>query len=267
MVDRGDWGHGKNCTLFMFDSVANGCTDSQRLNHKQTGDLQFSLEFGVAPVTNITVLVYGEFENLLEIDSNGAVLYDIYQLKRKKMEQVALKNLQLDYLARDDPQLKVYFYGTVACDRLPKAPDKKTPRRYIVNTDPHDQPGQHWLAIWTCQNVCEVMYSYALPLERYEQVTPLREWIVRHWKYVVTNGKSLQAVNSKSCGDYALLYFKTKVRGRTLQEFLNDFSDYDYESNDHKAGQRVKQLIVANELILAQSVSKPLSSALLLIKG
>ena len=60
-------------------SVANGCADSQRLNHKQTGDLQLSLEFGVAPVTNITVLVYGEFENLLEIDSNGAVLYDIYQ--------------------------------------------------------------------------------------------------------------------------------------------------------------------------------------------
>jgi len=34
------------------------------------------------------------------------------------MEQVALNNVQLDYLARDDPQLKLYFYGTVACDRL-----------------------------------------------------------------------------------------------------------------------------------------------------
>jgi len=69
----------KNCTLFMFDNVANGCADSQRLNPKQTGDLQLSLEFGAAPNTNITVLVYGEFENLLEIDSNGAVLYGIYQ--------------------------------------------------------------------------------------------------------------------------------------------------------------------------------------------
>jgi len=47
------------------------------------------------------------------------------------------------------PQLKPYFYGTVACDRLPKTPDKKTPRGYIVNTDPYDQPGQHWLALWT----------------------------------------------------------------------------------------------------------------------
>ena len=79
MVEREDWGQGKNCTLVMFDKVANGCADSQRLNPKQTGDLQLSLEFGAAPATNITVLVYEEFENLLEIDSNRAVLYDIYQ--------------------------------------------------------------------------------------------------------------------------------------------------------------------------------------------
>jgi len=79
MVELGDWGQAKNCTLYIFDNVANGCADSQRLNPKQTGDLQLSLEFGAAPATNITVLVYGEFENLLEIDRNGAVLYNIYQ--------------------------------------------------------------------------------------------------------------------------------------------------------------------------------------------
>ena len=79
MVELGDWGQGKNCTLFIFDNVADGCADSQRLNPKQTGDLQLSLEFGAAPCNNITVLVHGEFENLLEIDSNGAVLYDICQ--------------------------------------------------------------------------------------------------------------------------------------------------------------------------------------------
>jgi len=76
------------------------------------------------------------------------------------MEHVALNNKQLDYLARDDPPLKPYFYGTVACDRLPKTPRKNTPQGYIVNTDPHDQPGQHWLAVWTDQNVCEVLDSY-----------------------------------------------------------------------------------------------------------
>ena len=79
MVELGDWGQDKNCTLYMFDNVANGCADSQNLNPKQSGDLQLVLEFGAAPGVNITVLVYGEFENLLEIDRNGAVLYNIYQ--------------------------------------------------------------------------------------------------------------------------------------------------------------------------------------------
>ena len=79
MVQQEDWGQGKNCTLFMFDNVANGRTDNRTLNPKQAGELQLILEFGIASGTNITVLVYAEFENMLEIDSNGAVLYDIYQ--------------------------------------------------------------------------------------------------------------------------------------------------------------------------------------------
>ena len=63
----------------------------------------------------------------------------------------------------------------------------------------------------------------------------------------MTNGKSLQAISSKSCGDYALLYLKAKARGRTLQAFLNEFSDHDYVSNDHQAGQRLQQLLVGQE--------------------
>ena len=79
LVRQEDWGQNKNCALFMFDNVANGRADARTLNPKQSGDLQLVLEFGAAHSTNITVLVYAEFENLLEIDSNGAVLYNIYQ--------------------------------------------------------------------------------------------------------------------------------------------------------------------------------------------
>ena len=79
MVQQEDWGQDKNCTLFMFDNVANGRADNRTLNPKQPGELQLILEFGAAPNINITVLVYAEFENMLEIDSNGVVLYNIYQ--------------------------------------------------------------------------------------------------------------------------------------------------------------------------------------------
>jgi hypothetical protein len=79
MVQADDWGQGKNCTLFVFDNAANGCLDSPVLNPKQSGELRLVLNFGADTPENITVIVYGEFENLLEIDRNKAVLYDIYQ--------------------------------------------------------------------------------------------------------------------------------------------------------------------------------------------
>ena len=79
MLRKDDWVQDKGCTLFMYDNVPNGCADSKNLNPKQSGDLQLKLDFRAAPANNITVIVFGEFENLLEVDGNGAVLYDIYQ--------------------------------------------------------------------------------------------------------------------------------------------------------------------------------------------
>ena len=51
---------------------------------------------------------------------------------------------------------------------------------------------------------CEVMDSYGLPMEVYG-ATPLEAWL-KQWKYVGCNGHSLQNINSKSCGHYALFF-------------------------------------------------------------
>ena len=140
------------------------------------------------------------------------------------MEKVPLNNVQLDYLANTDAILKPCFYTTVACDRLPRQPIKKEPRGYIVNTDPHDRPGRHWLVLWTHSgNVCEVMDSYALPLESYETTEPLQDWLKTQWKYVIYNGQSLQSIYGKSCGDYTLFYLKDSERSmpeQVLEAFL-----------------------------------------------
>ena len=150
----------------------------------------------------------------------------------------------MDHLATADAILKPYFYGTVACDRLPRRPIKKEPRGYIVNTDPRDRPGRHWLALWTHSgNVCEMMDSYALPLESYETIELLQDWLESQWKYVIYNGQSLQSIYSKSCGDYTLFYLKDSARGQSMDEFLRRFSKYDYVDNDHKVGQMLRKFI------------------------
>jgi len=79
MVRKEDWGHGKRCNMFVFDNTANGCLDSPVLNPKQSGELHLVIDFGANPGSNLTILLYGEFENLLEINENRVVTYDVYQ--------------------------------------------------------------------------------------------------------------------------------------------------------------------------------------------
>ena len=159
------------------------------------------------------------------------------------MEKIVLNNVQLDFLARHDPILCPHFYGTVACDKLPRRPRKDVPVGYIVNTDPHDMPGKHWIALWTHGQVCEVMDSYALPLRTYETTAPLEKWLRDHWKFVQQNSQSLQSLYSQSCGDYALMFLRERARGHDMRAFLRHFTPHDYVHNDHKVGQMLKELI------------------------
>ena len=159
------------------------------------------------------------------------------------MEKITLNNRQLDFLADHDPLLYPMFFGTVACDELPGCPQKSKPTGYIVNTDPQHLPGKHWIALWTDGEACEVMDSYALPLETYETTQPLIDWLNKHWKYVIPNEQSLQSLYSQSCGDYALMYLRAKAQGRSMNDFLRQFSKHDYVYNDHKVGLMLKKLI------------------------
>ena len=79
MVREQDWGHGKKFNIFVFDNTANGCPDSPTLNPKKTGEVRVVIEFGANPASNLTVLLYGEFENLMEINGAGVITYDVYR--------------------------------------------------------------------------------------------------------------------------------------------------------------------------------------------
>ena len=81
MIGLDDYGHGKKANLWVFDTTSNRALDSPVLNPKLTGDVRLTIQFGADPRANngenLTILIYGEFENLLEIDGRGSVLYDI----------------------------------------------------------------------------------------------------------------------------------------------------------------------------------------------
>ena len=84
------------------------------------------------------------------------------------MELIATSDQQLRHLGYHDPDLAPYFAGVFPSDRLPARPVDERPRGYIVNIDTHDQPGSHWVALWTHDGGCTVMDSFAIPLAMYK---------------------------------------------------------------------------------------------------
>ena len=72
-----EWGNGANSTLYVFNNVSGGDADSKLLNPQREGNLrlQFRLNTGLTHIA--TVIVNGEFENVMVITQHGGVLYRI----------------------------------------------------------------------------------------------------------------------------------------------------------------------------------------------
>ena len=79
MIKPEHWGQDKGTTLFMWDNVTHGCADSVELNPRLEGKLDLQIKFGAPNAHVITALIYGEFENSVEIGPTGSVEYDLYR--------------------------------------------------------------------------------------------------------------------------------------------------------------------------------------------
>ena len=77
MIKPEHWGHNKHTTLFMWDNLASGCADSVQLNPKQAGRVNISIR-KTSVDELVTVIIYGEFENMLQIKPTGSTQHDIY---------------------------------------------------------------------------------------------------------------------------------------------------------------------------------------------
>ena len=157
------------------------------------------------------------------------------------MEFVALSDRVLRTLALEDPQLRRVFHGVYPADQLPRAPPTSVRQAYIVNTDPAGEPGQHWLGLWTDQNKCEVFDSYGLPLHVYTN-PDLHQWWSQ-WKHLTRSDMTLQALDSQTCGHYALFFLKARAQGQSYQDFLGQWSCDNLVMNDQKVAQQLKRVI------------------------
>ena len=91
------------------------------------------------------------------------------------------------------------------------------------------------------ESVCEVFDSYDLPLSTYKN-PQLQAWF-KQWKEVITSDHTLQAMDSQTCGHYALLFIKAKAKHQSFQDFLPQWNSQNLVLNDRRAGEKIQRLI------------------------
>ena len=116
--------------------------------------------------------------------------------------------------------------GVYAADEIPRTWAR--PAGLIVNTDDHNKPGEHWVAMYVDRDGRGSYFdSYGLPPIIPQHVAGLR----RNCKFYRHNLKQLQSDTSDVCGQFCIVFLHLMSFGSNLAEFNSLFSS-DVEKND-----------------------------------
>ena len=99
---------------------------------------------------------------------------------------------------------------------------------YVINLDHSKNEGTHWIVIFIKSN--EVIYFDSFGVEH------LPEEIIKSIESANKNIKSnifrIQGYNSIMCGYFCILFTEFMLDSKSLTEFTNLFSTYDFLKND-----------------------------------
>ena len=85
----------------------------------------------------------------------------------------------------------------------------------MVNTDPHDKPGTHWVCLYVVPPVVESFDSYGMK----PFLPEILNFIDRHQSRAEWNPFDYQALNTTVCGQYCVYYlWQRHKRKKTVQE-------------------------------------------------
>jgi hypothetical protein len=114
--------------------------------------------------------------------------------------------------------------GVFPCDKIPLKP--LSPCGFIVNTDPSNRPGSHWIAIFI-QNDNNIEYfdSYGR-----KPTGLILKWFKKHKKRWI-NSQRIQGSFSSVCGHYSIYFLVKRWKGCLPNQVLKPFNK-DFEEND-----------------------------------
>ena len=136
---------------------------------------------------------------------------------------------QIYTLLRSDRVVKDYtFLGCFPVDRIPESA-KTFPCCMIVNTKPHDHPGEHWVAvIKTEENNGLFFDSFGFPPYRLNEIVIILNQCGRWTHKSVCIQSPLTAV----CGQHTVFFITHYCRGFTLDHIPSLLDSKDKPTND-----------------------------------
>ena len=91
----------------------------------------------------------------------------------------------------------------------------------VVNTDPSNRPGTHWIAIYIDCDGKRGEYFDSLGREPY---AVFRDYLNKHCKHWIFNGRQLQSIASRFCGQYCIYYSMLRCCGVDLRRIVSNFT-------------------------------------------
>lgn len=142
-----------------------------------------------------------------------------------------------------DKNAKRVFCGVYPRDRLPRRIPKR-PAAYVINTDPHNKPGEHWLALFfDRRGGVEYFDSYGFPPWHPEIKTFIAE---NSQKQAIVNTRPIQALQSIACGLYAVYFIIMRSRRTLLRRALVPFHPHRLLVNDRIVLKLLRSLGIKN---------------------
>ena len=135
------------------------------------------------------------------------------------MKPHRLTNFKIQKYYENEPR----FNGVYSRDNLP---NKIKDGAYVINLDEHKDAGTHWIALFCNRN--EIVYFDSFGVEHVPE--EIKEFIGN--KNIKANIFRIQANNSVMCGYFCIGFIDFMLAGKTLTDYTNLFSPYDFDKND-----------------------------------
>lgn len=146
------------------------------------------------------------------------------------------------------PFLRKVFKGVFAFDQIPDTPLEGY---YIINLDPSNKPGSHWVCVKKQSKKEHSIFfdSYGFP----PKGEKLKKFIGNKYKY---NKKKLQNTWSTSCGQWCLFFIYFTEKKFKLEKITKNFSTKFTYANDVFVNEMVKDIFKTQTSVVDKSFLK-----------